>query len=195
LGYDRLVIDIKEVLDSLIPKDIEVQTQDGLWYLLRIRPYRTLENVIKGAVITFTDITEMKRARDILKESEVMRRLAVVVQDASDAITLQDMEGHILAWNPRAEKMYGWSEAEALKMNISSLIPASRKEGELATLKKLSHSEVMEPYRTQRLTRDGRIMDVWRTATSLVNKANEIYAIATTEREIKPENREKEKKE
>ena len=177
LGYDRLVIDIKEVLDSLIPKDIEVQTQDGSWYLLRIRPYRTLENVIKGAVITFTEISEMKRAREILKESEVMRRLAVVVQDASDAITLQDMEGHILAWNPRAEKMYGWSEAEALKMNISSLIPASRKEGELATLKKLSHSEVMEPYRTQRLTRDGRIMDVWLTATSLVNEANEIYAI------------------
>ena len=104
LGYDRLVEDIKEVLDTLTPKDIEVQTQKDAWYLLRIRPYRTLENVIKGAVITFTDITEMKRAQGILKESEAMRRLAVVVHDASDAITLQDMEGHILAWNPRAEK-------------------------------------------------------------------------------------------
>ena len=62
LGYDRLVEDIKEVLDTLMPKDIEVQTKKGVWYLLRIRPYRTLENVIKGAVITFTDITEMKRA-------------------------------------------------------------------------------------------------------------------------------------
>src|SRR5665811_216053 len=123
------------------------------------------------------------------------RKMCIRDMDASDAITLQDMEGHILAWNPRAEKMYGWSEAEALKMNISSLIPASRKEGELVTLKKLSHSEVMEPYRTQRLTRDGRIMDVWLTATSLVNESNEIYAIATTEREIKPENREKEKNE
>ncbi len=192
LGYDRLVIDIKEVLDSLIPKDIEVQTQDGLWYLMRIRPYRTLENVIKGAVITFTEISEMKRARDILKKSEVMRRLAAVVQDAGDAITLQDMEGHILAWNPKAEKIYGWSEAEALTMNISSLIPASRKEGELAILKKLSHSELMEPYRTQRLTKDGRIIEVWLTATSLVNEANEIYAIATTEREIKSENTKKE---
>ena len=80
-------------------------------------------------------------------------------------------------------------------MNISSLIPASRKEGELATLKKLSHSELMEPYRTQRLTKDGRIMEVWLTATSLVNEANEIYAIATTEREIKPENTKKEDQE
>ncbi|WP_200898089.1 chemotaxis protein CheB [Methanosarcina sp. 1.H.A.2.2] len=192
LGYARLVEDVKEVLDSLVPKDIEVQAREGSWYLLRIRPYRTLENVIKGAVITFTDITEMKRAREILKESETIRRLAVVVHDASDAITLQDMEGHILAWNPRAEKIYGWREAEALTMNISSLIPANRKEEELGTLKKLIHTEVLEPYRTQRLTKDGRIMDVWLTATSLVNEAGEVYAIATTEREIKPENTKKE---
>ncbi len=192
LGYDRLVEDIKEVLDTLTPKDIEVQSQKGAWYLLRIRPYRTIENVIKGAVITFTDITEMKQAREILKESETMRRLAVVVHDASDAITLQDLEGRILAWNPRAESMYGWSEAEALTMNVSSLIPASRREEELATMKNLIHAEVLEPYRTQRLTREGRIMDVWLTATSLVNEAGEVYAIVTTEREIKSENTKKE---
>jgi len=154
-GYDRLVEDIKEVLDTLTPKDIEIQTKKDAWYLLRIRPYRTLENVIKGAVITFTDITEMKQAREILKESESTRRMAVIVHDASDAITLQDMEGRILAWNPRAASMYGWSEAEALTMNIGNLIPESRKEEELATLKKLSHAEVMEPYRTQRF-RQGR---------------------------------------
>ncbi len=45
------------------------------------------------------------------------------LQDAGDAITLQDMKGHIMAWKPRAEKMYGWNEAEALKMNISNPIP------------------------------------------------------------------------
>lgn len=195
LDYARLVEDIKEVLDSLIPKDIEVQTREGSWYLLRIRPYRTLENVIKGAVITFIDISEMKRARDILKKSEAMRRLAVIVHDASDAIMLQDMEGRILAWNSKAENMYGWSEAEALTMNISSLIPANRKEEELATLKKLSHAEALKPYRTQRLTRDGRIVDVWLTATSLINDNNEAYAIAITEREIKSETTKKEDRE
>ena len=49
-----------------------------------------------------------------MKEAKAMRRLAAVVHDASDVIILQDMEGRILAWNPRAESMYGWSEAEAL---------------------------------------------------------------------------------
>jgi two-component system CheB/CheR fusion protein len=192
LGYDRLIEDVQEVLDTLAPKDIQVQTKKGAWYLLRIRPYRTIENVIKGAVITFTNITEIKRAEEILKESESKSRLAVVVHDASDAITMQDLEGHIMAWNPRAESMFGWSEAEALTMNINSLVPEERREQELAILKKLSDAEVLEPYHTQRLAKDGRIMDVWLTATSLMNEAGKIYAIATTQREIKSENTKKE---
>ena len=192
LGYSRLVEDIKEVLDTLTPKDIEVQIQKGAWYLLRIRPYRTIENVIKGAVITFTDITDVKQAKESLKESEEMRRIAAIVFNASDAITLQDMDGHILAWNPRAESLYGWNEAEALKMNISSLVPESRREEELAVLKKLSRAEVLEPYYTQRLTKEGRIVEVGLTSTPLVNEAGEVYAIATTEREVKSENKKKE---
>ena len=121
-----------------------------------------------------------------------MRRLAVVVQDASDAIILQDLEGHILAWNPRAERIYGWSEAEALKMNISSLVPESRKEEELAMLKKLSRLRFWNLTAPSDSAKDGRIVEVWLTATSLVNEADEVYAIATTEREIKSENMKKE---
>jgi two-component system CheB/CheR fusion protein len=105
---------------------------------------------------------------------------------------MQDLEGHIMAWNPRAKSMFGWSEAEALTMNISSLIPEERREQELAILKKLSDAEVLEPYHTQRLAKDGRVIDVWLTATSLMNEAGKIYAIATTQREIKSENTKKE---
>ena len=77
-------------------------------------------------------------------------------------------------------------------MNISSLIPESRKEEELDTLKKLLRADVLEPYRVHRLARDGRIIEAWLTATSLVNEAGEVYAIATTEREINSENTKKE---
>jgi two-component system CheB/CheR fusion protein len=77
-------------------------------------------------------------------------------------------------------------------MNISSLIPESHKEKELATLKKLNNAAVLEPYRTQRLAKDGRIVEVWLTATSLVNEAGEVYAIATTELEINSGNKKKE---
>ena len=60
VGYDRLVADTQDVLNTLIPKTMEVQTIEGKWYTMRILPYRTLDNVIEGAVITFFDITEMR---------------------------------------------------------------------------------------------------------------------------------------
>lgn len=69
-GYDRLTEDVQAVLNTLTPKEIDVQTRSGAWYSLRIRPYRTLENVIEGAVITFVDISEIKRVREALQESE-----------------------------------------------------------------------------------------------------------------------------
>jgi two-component system CheB/CheR fusion protein len=184
VGYDSLVADVRAVLDSLITKEVEVQTQTGAWYLLRIRPYRTLENVIEGAVITFTEITEMKKVQAALREAEALRRQAVVMRDAHDAVTVQDLEGRILAWNPGAERMYGWNEAEALAMNIRDLVPEGQRQEALAVVRQQGQAGVLEPYRTQRIAKDGRIVEIWLTATALVNDSGDVYAIATTERKI-----------
>ena len=169
VGYDHLAADIKEVVGSLIPKEREVQTHTGEWYLLRMRPYRTLENVIEGVVITFTDCTAMKNAQAALRDSEALRRLAVVVRDARDAILVQDMTGRILAWNPGAERMYGWSEAEAL-----------------ATVRQQRQAGVLEPQRQQRIAKGGQTIQVALISSALVNEAGETYAIATTERGMAP---------
>lgn len=72
VGYDRLVNDIHNVLDTLIPQEIEVQTIEGTWYTLRIQPYRTLNNVIEGAVISFVDITETVHIREALRKANEM---------------------------------------------------------------------------------------------------------------------------
>ena len=184
VGYDTLVADVRAVLDTLATKEVEVQTQTGAWFLLRIRPYRTMENVIEGAVISFAEITEVKKAQAALRESEAMRRLAVVVRDAHDAVMVQDLDGRLLAWNPGAERMYGWSEAEALTMNIVDLVPEGRRQEALAVVRQLTRAEVLEPYRTQRIAKDGRKVEVWLTASALVNEAGDVYAMATTEMEI-----------
>ena len=176
VDYTGLVADMKAVLDTLVPKEVDVRTAEGRWYLLRIQPYRTLDNVIEGAVLTFTDITAMKHA-----QQEILR-LAVVVRDAHDAITVQDLDGHTLAWNPGAVRMYGWTEAEALLLNVRDRIPPDLRESALAKLAQLSRAEIIEPYSTQRISKDGSVKEVSIISTALVNEAGQMYAIATTER-------------
>jgi two-component system CheB/CheR fusion protein len=184
VGYDRLVADVLAVLSTLIPKEVNVQTVEGKWHTMRILPYRTLDNVIEGAVITFVDITEAVQIREALHKANELLRLAVVVRDAHDAITVQDKDGRILAWNPGAVRMYGWSEAEALTMNVRDRIPPELRGKALATLRQLSEAEVLEPYRTERITKEGRVMAVSIISTALLDPAGEMYAIATTERAI-----------
>jgi two-component system CheB/CheR fusion protein len=123
VGYDQLMTDVQAVLNTLIPKEVEVQTAAGKFYLMRIQPYRTTENVIEGAVISFVDISEMQQMRESLQKANELSRMAVVVNDSHDAITVQDMNGRTLACNPAAVRIYGWSEAEALEMNIRERIP------------------------------------------------------------------------
>ena len=182
VGYTSLLADARAVLATLIPKEAEVQTLDGQWYTLRILPYRTLDNVIDGAVITFVNITETVKTRDALQQAKALARLSVVVRDAHDAITVQDLQGKTLAWNPGAVRLYGWTEAQALAMHVRERIPEGQREGALDRLTRLSRAEVLEPYRTQRLTASGAVLDVSIISTALLDDAGKVYAIATTER-------------
>ncbi len=187
VGYDRLVVDAQKVLDTLIPESVEVQTQTGQWYSLRILPYRTLDNVIEGVVICFVDIGEMVRTREQLAGANHLARMAVVVRDSRDAVTVQSLDGRTLAWNPAAERIFGWSEAEALAMNVRERIPVSQRKDALARLDQLSHAAVLLPYQTARLTKDGRELEVSIVATALVDEEGRVYAVATTERVSKSE--------
>jgi two-component system CheB/CheR fusion protein len=182
VGYTSLVADVQVVLRTLIPKETEVQTTDGKSYTLRILPYRTLDNVIEGAVVTFVDVTEVRRAREALQKVNALLRLAVVVHDAHDAITVQALDGRIIAWNPGAERLYGWSEAEALRLNVSDRIPKALQPIALNQVHQLSQAQTLAPFQTQRLTKDGRTLEVSLTATALFDEAGNVDAIATTER-------------
>ena len=194
LGYDSLVADIQSVLKTLVAKEIDVQikppeahtenakTPQSKFYTLRILPYRTLENVIEGAVITFTDITEVVRAREALRAANDLLRLAVVVRDAFDAILVQNLEGRITAWNPGAERMYGWTEAEALTMNTKDRIPEQLREKAIERIYQLSQERILEPCVTHRIAKNGAVLEISLISTALVDSAGKMYAIASTER-------------
>ena len=69
LIYPELAEDVREVLRTLVFAEREVATRDGRWFIVRIMPYRTLENMIDGVVITFTDITISRTLEAKLRES------------------------------------------------------------------------------------------------------------------------------
>ena len=183
IRYEHLKKDSQEVLDTLIVKEAEVQDTDNNWYTMRISPYRTIENIIDGVVITFMDISKIKRAEIALQQSEANRRLATVLRDSNDAITVQDFEGNITVWNKGAEKMYGYSEDEALKMNIYDIVPENKGKEASAFIKKVLKKDI-ESFETQRINKYGKRLNVWLTVTKLVDNDGNPVAIATTERDI-----------
>ena len=113
-----------------------------------------------------------------------LRRLATVVTDSNDAITVQQLDGTILAWNRGAERIYGYTEQEALEMNILELVPEPRRVETNHFIDQIRSGELAESLETQRQTKDGRVLDVWLTLTALTDETGKPVAIATTERDI-----------
>ncbi|MBI1850261.1 MAG: PAS domain-containing protein [Planctomycetes bacterium] len=175
---DQLFADLDRVMRDATPRQKEVSTNGGRYCLRRILPYRTTEGLIEGVVITFTDISEAKLA------DEHMKRLATVLMDSNDAVTVQDFDGRILAWNRGAERMYGYSQAEAMKMNASKLVPEALRPDTEATTERLRQGERVNSWETQRTRKDGSIVQVWITATPLKDAEGHPFAVATTEQDV-----------
>ncbi len=94
VGYDRLLPDVQTVLDTLVPKEMDVQTTEELWYTMRILPYRTLDNVIEGAVLTFVDITEERKNKEALQSAlEEIRTLRGIIPICANCKKIRDDKG------------------------------------------------------------------------------------------------------
>jgi len=105
---EDLIKGVVAVLDNLIPRELELRTKEGdLCYLINIRPYRTLENVIEGAVLTFVDITRMKSAENAKRESENKKQ--ILFDSINDGVIFIDKAGTIVEVNASAEKILGLS--------------------------------------------------------------------------------------
>lgn len=176
--------DIERVVRDLIPIEREVRSAAGHWYLRRILPYRTADNRIDGVIVTLSDVTMLKQAELALRQDQDLKRLATVLMDSDDAITVQDFDGRITAWNRGAEKMYGYSEAEALHRNILDMMPVAVRERRRVQVEKLRRGERLAAWDCERITKDGRRIDVWVTATLLKDSTGAATAVSTTERDV-----------
>jgi two-component system CheB/CheR fusion protein len=101
-----LLSELQAVLDTLVPKEREVRTADGKWYLARIQPYRTLDNVIEGVVLTFTEVTDFKRLSDAVQRNEAI--LATAQEIAHLGSWELDLDSGMAHWSDEMFKLFGY---------------------------------------------------------------------------------------
>ena len=145
---------------------------------------KTKEEFIEEIKLLQKRIVELEKLDGGRKQQQNIRRLATVVRDSNDAITLRDFDGQIIAWNHGAELMYGYSEEEALQMNVLRLTPPDKEMEHAEFIRRLKASEPILSFETQRVAKDGRILDVWLTVTKVLDDMGKPIGIATTERDI-----------
>jgi PAS domain S-box-containing protein len=171
-----MLADAQRVLGTLAASEKEVHTDDGR-YLRRILPYRSGDERIGGVVVTLFDITHRMTA-----EAKA-RRLATVLLDSNDAVTVCDLDGRITAWNDGAEQMFGYSETKALTMHLRELVPAGLRPPLADMFSRIARGESFS-FETQRVTRGGDVLEVWLTATPLRDESGAVIAMATTARDV-----------
>jgi two-component system, chemotaxis family, CheB/CheR fusion protein len=95
LDYEGLGPDARLVLRDLSPLEREVAVRDGRWLMIRMRPYRTIEDRIDGVVVSFVDVTALRHAVDALRESEERYRTLFESMDEGVLIgeIVRDAEG------------------------------------------------------------------------------------------------------
>ncbi len=117
LTRDGLRHDAQHVLRTLVASEREVAIADGSTsYLMQVRPYRDLNDVIDGVVVTFVDLTERK------KHEQAQSRLAAIVDSSQDAIIGHDLDAVVRSWNEGASRLFGTSASEAVGQPMPTLV-------------------------------------------------------------------------
>ena len=120
LDYEELAEDVNATFETLRLVEREVRSNEGRCYIVRLLPYRTNEDRIEGAVMTFFDITLRRQAEEQARASEARMRL--VAESASDyAIVTLDQNGCVTSWNKGAEHLFGYTGQEMLGQTLERL--------------------------------------------------------------------------
>jgi two-component system CheB/CheR fusion protein len=110
---------ISSAMDTVSVHEREVQDRQGRWYLLRVRPYRTLENKIDGALIVLVDVDTLKRSQ------EMLRQQTELLNQAHEPIIMWELGGPVSYWNKAAEETYGFTREQAIGRRAHELLLAS----------------------------------------------------------------------
>lgn len=126
------------------------------------------------------------RLRDISERfatEQHLRQLASIVESSQDAIVSEDLNGVIVSWNPGAEKMYGYTSAEAVGQSTGILVPEEEKEAASGIVRS-ARDGVSSTEECLRIHKNGTPVDVAVTASPIRDQQGNVVAVATISRDI-----------
>ncbi len=145
---------------------------------LTISPLKDINGKIMGA---------SKIARDVSYRRDVEEKQAVlsaIVESSDDAIVSKDLNGKIVSWNTGAEKIFGYTEQEAIGQYITLLIPKSRLAEEELILKKIRNGEKIDHFETIRMHKTGRKIPISLTVSPIKDQQGNIIGASKVARDI-----------
>lgn len=141
-------------------------------------PDRDAAGRVRGVVALVNDITARREAE------EAQAQLASLVQSSDDAIILKSLSGMITSWNQGAERIFGWTEKEAVGQPIFLIIPRDRYEEEQTILERLGRGERITQLETQCVRKDGTLVDVSLTLSPVFDSEGAIIGVSKIGRDI-----------
>jgi PAS domain S-box-containing protein len=141
-------------------------------------PIREPDSPLFGVVLVFRDVTEQRRAH------QASARLAAIVEHSGDAIFTKDLNGIIQAWNPAAERLFGYRPEEIVGKQIAILIPPDRLTEEDHIVASLRQGQPVARMETIRVAKDGRHIPVAVSVSPLKNAEGEVIGASKIVRDI-----------
>jgi PAS domain S-box-containing protein len=142
----------------------------------------SISQIVTGGKKLFTvilrDVTERKQAE------EVRERLAAVVESSDDAIISKTLDGFITAWNPGAQKLFGYSSSEAMGKSMRMLLPPERANEESDLLVKVRQGQSVDHFETVRIRKDGKKIDISATISPIRDSNGAIVGASKIARDI-----------
>lgn len=140
---------------------------------------------IVGGVNMLIDITDRRRVDERTRQAEIAQaRLAAIVASSDDAIVSKTLEGIITSWNQSAERLFGYTAAEAVGQSILLIVPPDRHDEEVTILSRLRQGLRIDHFETKRRTKDGRLLDISLTVSPVRDTDGKIIGASKIARDI-----------
>jgi PAS domain S-box-containing protein len=148
-------------------------------------PIRDERGRVSGCVLIFRDVTAQRLAeRDKAAQLLAARLLASIVESSEVAILSKALDGTIQTWNAAAERLFGYSAAQAVGKHISLVIPPDRIAEEDENIVRLKAGQRVEQFETERLCADGRRVWVSLTISPVKDGEGNVIGASTMVRDI-----------